>query len=140
MKNSVKCLSTLLICSFLLFNCMAQTAEVTKPKPAPVKENSPANEQPQFPGGKAELMKFMQKNISYPAMAREDKIQGTVEVSFVVDATGAITKPKVTKGIGGGCDEEALKMVSKMPKWIPGKKDGNATDIECSLPVKFNLK
>src|SRR5438552_1905723 len=122
MKKSLKCLSTLVIGSVLLFNCQAQVAEVGKSKPAAVRENAPADEQPQFPGGNGKLMKFIQKNLVYPAAARESNIQGTVEVSFTVDATGTITNAKVTKGIGGGCDEEALKMVAKMPKWTPGKK------------------
>ncbi len=96
-------------------------------------------ENPLFPGGDEERMKFLRDNIKYPPMARESGIQGTVYVTFVVEANGNITNIKLLRGIGGGCDEEALRVVRQMPKWQPGKQRGKAVRVQFNMPIRFVL-
>ena len=94
---------------------------------------------PSFPGGDAARMKFLQDNIKYPQMARESGIQGTVYVTFVVERSGAVTDVKILRGIGGGCDEEAVRVVQNMPKWEPGKQRGKPVRVQFNMPIKFTL-
>jgi protein TonB len=95
---------------------------------------------PDYPGGQEELYKYLQKNIRYPEMARSNGIQGTVYVQFVVNKYGKIKDAKVLRGIGGGCDEEAIRVVMGMPDWKPGKQNGLAVPVYFNLPVKFTLQ
>ena len=92
-----------------------------------------------FPGGEPARMKFLQENIKYPQIAREMGIQGTVYVTFVVEPSGKLTGVKVLRGIGGGCDEEAMRVVSIMPKWIAGKQRGQSVRVQFNMPIKFVL-
>lgn len=95
---------------------------------------------PQFPGGNEELMKFLKKNIVYPAMAQENNIQGRVIVQFVVTKTGDIGEVKIAKSIDRDLDNEALRLVKKLPKFIPGKMNGQAVNVWFTLPVNFKLQ
>lgn len=95
---------------------------------------------PEFPGGMGELMKYLGQNIKYPPLAKESGIQGRVFINFVVEPTGAISNVKVLRGIGGGCDEEAIRVVEAMPKWKPGKQRGKNVRVSYNLPVKFTLQ
>ncbi|MFO7614745.1 MAG: energy transducer TonB [Bacteroidales bacterium] len=95
---------------------------------------------PEFPGGEANLYKFLAENIKYPQMAKESGIQGRVFVTFVVERDGSVTDVRVIRGIGGGCDEEAIRVVKNMPKWTPGKQRGKAVRVQYNLPVKFTLQ
>lgn len=95
---------------------------------------------PEFPGGESELLKFINRNIQYPTIARENGITGQVVLTFVVSADGSIDKVKVLRDIGGGCAEEAIRMVNKMPKWIPGKQNGREVNVEFNLPINFELR
>ena len=97
-------------------------------------------EMPEFPGGAAKMMEYIQKNIKYPMMARESDIQGRVFVNFVVEPDGSITNVTVMRGIGGGCDEEALRVVQSMPNWKPGKQRGKAVSCKYTVPVSFRLQ
>lgn len=97
-------------------------------------------DQPQFPGGDKALYAFLGKNMKYPAMAQDANIQGTVYVTFEVDKDGQIKDVKVLRGIGGGCDEEAIRVVKSMPKWTPGKQRGKPVRVQYNLPVKFTLR
>lgn len=94
---------------------------------------------PEFPGGNAELFKFLGQNIKYPAMAKDAGIQGIVYLTFVVQEDGSIEEVKSLRGIGGGCTDEALRVVQKMPKWNPGKQRGKAVKVQFNLPVRFIL-
>jgi TonB family protein len=94
---------------------------------------------PEFPGGDATRMKFLQENIRYPQLARENGIQGTVFVTFVVEVDGSLTDVRVLRGIGGGCNEEALRLVETMPNWIPGNQRGNPVRVQFNMPVRFTL-
>jgi periplasmic protein TonB len=95
---------------------------------------------PEFPGGPAKMMEYIAKNIKYPAMARESGIQGRVFVNFVVEPDGSVSNVKVLRGIGGGCDEEAVRVVESMPKWTPGRQRGKAVRVSFNLPVRFTLQ
>ena len=95
---------------------------------------------PTFPGGDVGLARFLNKNIKYPMMARESNIQGRVYVTFVVETNGSITDIKILRGIGGGCDEEAIRVVKMIPKCAPGKQRGKPVRVQFNLPVRFVLQ
>jgi len=94
---------------------------------------------PQFPNGEAELFHYLSTNIKYPEQARKDSVSGTVYVGFVVERDGSIIDVKIKRGVGGGCDEEAMRVIEKMPHWIPGKQDGKAIAVAYTVPIKFKL-
>lgn len=95
---------------------------------------------PEFPGGEAAMRVFLGKNLKYPELANQAGISGKVYVSFVVEKDGSITDVKLLRGIGGGCDEEALRVVSKMPKWKPGLQRSHAVRVHFVLDIKFTLQ
>lgn len=95
---------------------------------------------PEFPGGMEALIKYLSENIKYPEQAKKDKIQGKVYISFVVEKDGSVADAKVLRGIGGGCDEEALRVVNAMPKWTPGKQRNTPVRVQFNLPVAFKLQ
>ena len=95
---------------------------------------------PEFPGGMEALYKYLQQNIKYPQLARDNNITGRVYVTFVVERDGSIANPRVLKDIGGGCGAEAIRVVKSMPKWNPGKQSGKAVRVQFNLPVNFNLQ
>jgi len=96
-------------------------------------------EMPAFPGGEAKLMEYVAKNIKYPQIARETGIQGRVFVGFVVEPDGSISNVKLLRGIGGGCDEEAMRVIKSLAKWKPGKQRGKAVRVSYQIPVVFKL-
>ena len=95
---------------------------------------------PTFPGGEAALHGYLQKNIKYPPVARENGISGTVYVNFVVTETGKIKDIKILRGIGGGCDEEAVRVIKAMPTWKPGKQRGKPVKVSFNCPINFKLR
>jgi protein TonB len=97
-------------------------------------------EMPEFPGGMAKLAEYLANNIKYPQMARESGIQGRVFINFVVEPDGHVSNVNVKRSVGGGCDEEALRVVKAMPKWKPGKQRGKAVRVSYNLPVNFKLQ
>lgn len=97
-------------------------------------------EQPGYPGGDEARIKYLQDNIRYPDEAKELGVQGKVFVTFVVEVDGSITDVRVLRGIGAGCDEEAIRVVKAMPKWIPGKQRGVPVRVQFNLPIKFTLQ
>ena len=94
---------------------------------------------PQFPGGMVECMKFLGSNIKYPAEAVAKKLEGRVIVQMIIEKDGSITNTKVVRGVNPLLDEEALRVVSAMPKWIPGKQRGQAVRVQYTLPIMFSL-
>jgi len=96
-------------------------------------------ESPEFPGGQDSLMSYLSNNIKYPYLAMKTEIQGTVYVTFVIETDGAVSHVKVLRGIGGGCDEESVRVVKNMPNWIPGKQRGKAVRVQFNLPIRFVL-
>lgn len=97
-------------------------------------------EMPSFPGGDEALLKYLGKNIKYPAIAKDAGIQGTVYVTFVVDEKGDVRDVKVLRSIGGGTDEEAIRVVENMPRWKPGKQRGKSVKVQYNLPIRFTLR
>ena len=95
---------------------------------------------PEFPGGMDALYKYLAQNIKYPQLARDNNITGRVYVTFVVERDGSITGCRVLRDIGGGCGQEAIRVVKSMPKWTPGKQRGKAVRVQFNLPVNFNLQ
>ncbi len=95
---------------------------------------------PSFPGGEAEMYRYLGKTIKYPPMAKDAGITGIVYVGFVVDKKGSITEVKTKKGIGGGCDKEAERVVKNMPKWKAGKQRGKPVNVAYTIPIRFTLK
>lgn len=107
------------------------------------KEEAPfqyVEQMPTFPDGQDAMYKFIYDRIKYPAIARENGISGSVIVQFVVSKEGDIKNAKVVRGIGGGCNEEALRVVNQMPRWRPGKHNGRAVPVTFTLPIKFVLQ
>ncbi len=108
-------------------------------KPTEKKVFTKVENPPQYPGGDDARIKFIMANIKYPEEARKLGIQGTVPVTFVVQANGTITDVKVIRNVGGGCDEEAVRIVKMMPNWIPGMDKGKNVAVQFNLPFKFAL-
>jgi len=94
---------------------------------------------PKFPGGDEARANYLASNIKYPEAARKSGVQGTCYITFVIDKDGSVSDVKVLRGIGGGCDEEAVRVVKSMPKWEPGKQRGEAVRVQFNMPVKFAL-
>jgi len=111
-------------------------------------------EMPRFPGcedvegsieekkycSERKMLEFISRNIIYPTVARENGIEGMVVVSFVVETDGSISDPKVIRHVSGGCSDETLRIVNAMPKWIPGKHEGELVRVQFNLPVRFKLE
>jgi TonB family protein len=94
---------------------------------------------PLYPGGEGALLKFIGRNLKYPSIAQTTKIQGTVIVRFVVNSLGNIERTEVLRGLSPECDKEAIRVISMLPTWIPGKQKGVAVSVYLTLPIKFVL-
>lgn len=94
---------------------------------------------PQYPGGIAAFYKFLGENMKYPAAAKDNKIQGKVLVSFVVEQDGSLTDIKVDRKLGSGTDEEAVRVLKLSKKWIPGMINGQPVNVKYNIPVSFAL-
>ncbi|RVU01731.1 TonB family protein [Mucilaginibacter limnophilus] len=115
---------------------------------APIIDTVPANnspvftqveEQPVFPGGINGFGQYLGRNIRYPAEARNKKIAGRVFLNFIVEKDGSLSDIKVMRGIGGGCDEEAMRVLKNSPKWTPGKQNGKVVRVQYTVPIQFDL-
>ena len=95
---------------------------------------------PQYKGGDAALMDYLNKSIKYPVIAEENGIQGRVVCTFVVERDGSITDVKVVRSVDPSLDKEAVRVLKAMPKWIPGKQNGSAVRVKFTLPVTFKLQ
>ncbi|MEZ0607112.1 TonB family protein [Fibrella sp. WM1] len=123
------------------------SANVPKPSPEPYRiaprqqgtVYTVVQQQPRFPGGMPKLFQFLGRTLRYPEEAVQKNVMGKVFVAFVVNADGRIDRIQVLKGIGAGCDEEAVRVVSLMPKWIPGKQNGKAVAVKYNLPISFQI-
>jgi len=94
---------------------------------------------PEFVGGEIELSKFLSKNILYPKLAKENNIEGRVIVRFVVEKDGSISNTDILRKLGFGCDEEVIRLIKTMPKWVPGKQNGKPVRVYYTLPIVFKL-
>ncbi len=114
----------------LSFTSTVQAQEIVK---------STVDEMPVPPGGITGLTNYMIQNLTYPSAAKEANVQGMVVVSFIVTAEGKVENVEVLRGIGSGCDEEAVRVISNSGIWTPGKNGGNAVAVKMTLPVQFKL-
>jgi len=133
----------LVILSFLLVNYLFCQV-ISYPDSTLIKEEhdlifTVVEQMPQYPEGEDARIKYLSENIQYPALARDAGIEGIVYVVFVVDTNGSITDPRILRGIGGGCDEEVIRLIKGMPKWIPGFQRGKPVRVQFNMPVKFSL-
>lgn len=114
----------------------------TIPEPVEVEEpvHITVETMPVFPGGELALMKHLAEHIKYPIPALDADIQGVVYVSFVVNKNGEVEDVQILKGIGAGCDEEALRVVRALPKWTPGEQRGRKVKVRFNVPVRFTLR
>lgn len=97
------------------------------------------DDSPGFPGGIKAWENFMKDNLKYPKLAKDDGIEGTVYVVFIINKDGSVSDAEILRGIGGGCDEEALRVVNASPNWNPGKKDGRIVKTRMRLPINYAL-
>lgn len=116
-------------------------------EPAPAVVEAPkeevflvVEEMPEPEGGMSAMYKFIGQNLRYPRQATQMGLEGRVVVTFVVSPQGEITNPEVVKGIGGGCDEEAIRVIKLLPKWKPGRQNGRAVSVKFTVPIKFTLQ
>lgn len=138
--------TSLLPLAFLLvLPALAQEEIRVAPVVVPAEEPDPnepftvVEQMPEFPGGKEALFAYIGKNLKYPEQAQEEGIEGVVYVTFVVETDGKITGVQVLRGIGGGCNEEAVRVVSGMPNWTPGMQAGKAVRVKYNLPIRYKL-
>lgn len=116
--------------------------EKKEEKPKEVKEEvfRSVEQMPQFPGGEQALMKYLQSHINYPPMAAENNVQGRVVVQFVVDKTGKVGEVKVVRSVDKDLDKEAVRVCKSLPKFTPGRQNGQAVSVWYTLPVTFKLQ
>ncbi len=107
---------------------------------APPTEFLVVEEMPEFPGGQAAMLKYIGKHLRYPASAQAKGVSGIVYVSFVISPEGQVTKVEVRKGINTACDQEAARVISKMPLWKPGRQSGRNVPVRYSLPIRFAMQ
>jgi len=115
--------------------------DVVVPEPTPLDTDEPLSiveVMPTFPGGDQAMFKYFGTQAKYPEEAAENGIKGAVYVAFVVERDGRISDVKVLRGIGGGCDEEAVRVVRSMPNWIPGTQNGKVVRVRYNLPFRFH--
>jgi protein TonB len=105
----------------------------------PIYPYATLEEKPEFKGGDAAMWQFLGDNLVYPSHAKEIGIEGKVYISFVIDEFGNVTNAKIAREVGGGLEEEALRVVKMMPRWKPGRQAGHPVRVSYSLPIVFNL-
>ena len=115
-------------------------SEPVKPREEENKIFTVVEQMPSFPGGMGALMQYLSKNIKYPPFAEENNIQGRVICTFVVERDGSVTDIHIAKGVDPSLDKEAIRVVSGMPKWIPGRQNGQSVRVKYTLPVTFRLQ
>ncbi len=117
--------------------------EPTPPPPPPADDNKifqTVEQNPQFPGGEAALLKWVADHLRYPSIAQENGIQGKVTVQFVVTKTGAVGQVKILRGKDPELDKEAIRVVKSLPKFTPGKMNGHPVNVYYTLPITFRLQ
>lgn len=114
--------------------------EPVKPKVEEYKVFEVVEQMPSFPGGDVALMQYLSKNIKYPPVAEEMGIQGRVICTFVVERDGSVSDIRIARSVDPSLDKEAIRVVSGMPKWIPGRQNGQSVRVKYTLPVTFRLQ
>jgi protein TonB len=95
---------------------------------------------PEFPGGLENMYKYIKDNLKFTDIAKKTNITGTIYVEFTVEKDGSLTDVHVVRGIGGGLDEEAIRVVESMPKWKPARQGGMPVKVKYQIPISFNLR
>ncbi len=133
--------STLFVLNLLSgsFNLNAQSPQQSGTSSTEMPVFTVVENMPEYPGGDDARLKFLADNIQYPKEAKETGISGTVYVTFVIDTKGLLTDARIMRGIGGGCDEEVLRILALMPPWKPGTQEGKPVRVQFTMPVKFTL-
>jgi len=108
--------------------------------PQPPKIYTFVSEMPTFPGGNDALVRFIRDNLTYPRADKEMGVQGTVPVRFVINEDGTLTDAKVIRSVSPGLDAEALRLVRSMPRWVPGKQNGEVVKVQFDLPIRFVIQ
>jgi len=125
---------------FVVFNLKGQEIGDVDVPATPIEETYiVVQDMPEYPGGDEARVKFIYHNLQYPSDAKAKRIQGTVFVTFVIDTAGNVRDAEILKGMGYGCDEEALRVVRLMPRWNPGKQSGKAVRVQFNMAIKFSL-
>lgn len=138
MKDKPSYLLKILFTAVLMLGLFLVSVIETKAQ-SDVKVFENVDEMPIPPGGMDGLINHFVKNLNYPEVAKKENVQGTVMVTFLIDKEGKVTDPEILRGIGSGCDDEALRIVASMEPWTPGKVDGKIVITRLQLPVKFAL-
>lgn len=132
-----------IFCLLFFYTLSAQEADstaVTAPKDKEEEIFTVVEEVPQFPGGEQAMMIYVYRNLRYPPLALENNIQGKVVVQFIIDETGKVDSVKiVSKPLGWGIEEEAIRVVESMPTWTPGKQKGKGVRVRYVLPIRFKI-
>ena len=145
MKDDVQNLDEVMVVGYAAYEDEVVEAKSIKLPKEEKKENEEqvifqvVEEMPNFPGGMNECMKFLARNIKYPVLAQEAKIEGRVIVQFVVDRDGSVNDIKVVRSISPQLDAEAVRVIGLMPKWNPGKQRGKAVAVKYTMPIQFRL-
>ena len=132
--------------AFMLLMALLSTTTITAQKTVVSKKQSKevvfdiVDQMPEFPGGLDSLMSFLTSTIKYPKEAMDKKIEGRVMVKFIVEKDGQVSEPEIVNSAFPALDEEALRVIQCMPKWKPGKQNGNVVRVSFTLPVAFRLK
>jgi len=122
-----------------LMGSLDMAAQTTREQDEPLEAMSYSHVE-QNPRPYYNVKKYIARHLIYPNYARGHEIEGTVIIKFLVTATGKITECEIAKGIGGGCDQQALKVIRKMRPWHPGRQNGKPVQVWCTIPVEFKLK
>lgn len=119
---------------------IADLQEVITQAPEEEKPYTMVEQMPQYPGGPQELLQYIAKNLRYPTISQENGIQGRVILRFVVSADGSVQDIQVLRSLDPYCDKEAVRVVSTLPKWIPGRQNGRNVPVYYTLPIQFKLQ
>lgn len=138
---SMKKYKGILLYLFVMFGMPASAQVIVFTQPIEETDNvfDTVDQMPSFPGGQVAMMLYLSKNTKYPALARKNEIQGRVVCTFVVERDGSISDIQVSRGLDPSLDKEAVRVLSSMPHWIPGKQKGKVVRVKCSVPVTFRL-
>ena len=127
------------ILSFVLFLAFGLSQATIAQETVRSSETHNLEKLPEYPGGIDGLVSYLSTNMKYPEAAKEKGVEGTVAVKFIVETDGSVSDVEILRGIGAGCDQEAVRVVSETKDWSPGIKDGQKVRTEMRLPVRFKL-
>lgn len=133
-------LKTFVAVLFLGMVSMLNTSEVhAQTELIKSSETQTLDKMPSYPGGMDGLMNYLANSLRYPEAARAKKVEGTVVVKYIVETDGSVSDVEILRGIGAGCDQEAVRVVKESKDWLPGEKEGKKVRTEMRLPIRFKL-